>query len=583
MSKPKPSITEIPNSLTTAIDLASPVGICRILRQVDSQIFNGWDTYEGMCDKEFLERMRTAVTAAARVLAHKGPKKVIISGAGTSGRLAMFVSRTFNRIAHQLGFTPCFDYLIAGGDLALIKAQEGAEDDPITGKKELFEKAGDAEKVLYIGVTCGFSAPYIAGQLFYSCDDDHYFSVLLGFNPPERARRIPIEEWDHTFHDVVLKIQDDPSCVLLNPVHGPEAITGSTRMKGGSATKIVLEVLFTAALIKAKMLSPNNLCPALKPHAWDMDTLIFSMFRAFESTRIDTYNQRDDIASLVEMGGRALRSGRHIYYIGADSYGQLGAVDASECPPTFGASFEDVRGYLPGGWKELLDRDEDLYSAGKEYHISIDDFVKEKLPQITRDDLVIIIGKEETINQQEDILERIKAMEAKLGAILINPIYNIFPGFDAVVRLRLDNAGLTISDEFLAHFATKLVLNTVTTGAHILAGKVYQNRMIDLNISNTKLWFRTLGIIEDIMGVDRETAVESVLKSIYKTDSPTEEQRNAPISEHINAGTWKEKIVPRAMLMSTGKFNYAEAGEALKKEPIVRAIIERITGEGDKS
>ncbi|HPB31691.1 MAG TPA: hypothetical protein PLB62_09565 [Candidatus Sumerlaeota bacterium] len=579
MARIKNSITEIPNALTTDIDLASPTGIVQFFRQVDSQIFNGWNIYEGMCDPEFLKRMKKAVMAAARVLTHKGSKKIIISGAGTSGRLAMFLARTFNRLARQAGMDPCFDYLIAGGDLALIKAQEGAEDDPHTAQKDLERAAGNAEKIFYVGVTCGFSAPYIAGQLDCAAEDEKYFSCLVGFNPPELARKIIIEHWDKNFSDVVRKIRNHPRCVLLNPVHGPEAITGSTRMKGGSATKIICEVLFTAAMIRARIISPNHLAPAIKSQAWDLDHLIFTMLRQYENTRVDVYRERDDIARLVELGGQALRHKKHIYYIGADTYGIIGTVDASECPPTFGARFEDVRGYLPGGWRELLDRSDDLSQTGPEYQISIGDFARDKLPHLSQEDLVVILGGEEMLTIHEDLLEKIKAKEARLCAVLVNPAYNDFPGFDAVVRLRLDPAGLIYNYDVLAEFGMKLVLNAITTGAHILVGKIYQNRMIDLNISNTKLFHRTLDIICSIVGADRETALLSTLKSIYKTDTPTEEHFNAPVSAHIMQATWKDKIVPRALLMATGRFNYQQAGEALAREPIVRAIIEKIAHE----
>lgn len=249
------SITELPNSLSTDIDIASPLEIVSILRRTDAQIFNGWDTYNGLCDSSFLKSMRRAVDETAEILSFKGEKKIIVAGAGTSGRLSMFICRAFNRMARYAGIAPCFHYLIAGGDLALIKAKEGAEDDPITAQKELEEISGDAEKILYIGVTCGFSAPYIAGQLDYSSERENFFSILMGFNPTELARKIEIENWDKCFFDVVKKIKNHPRCVLLNPIIGPEPITGSTRMKGGSATKILLEVLFIAAMAKANLVS----------------------------------------------------------------------------------------------------------------------------------------------------------------------------------------------------------------------------------------------------------------------------------------------------------------------------------------
>lgn len=107
------------------------------------------------------------------------------------------------------------------------------------------------------------------------------------------------------------------------------------------------------------------------------------MIRQYENAMKDTYTQENNIADLIDMGGFALNSQRHIYYIGKDVYGILGIIDASECPPTFGDSFEDVRGYLPGGWQELLDQKKDLSQYGREYHISLKNFIQDNLPQLT--------------------------------------------------------------------------------------------------------------------------------------------------------------------------------------------------------
>ena len=82
-----------------------------------------------------------------------------------------------------------------------------------------------------------------------------------------------------------------------------------------------------------------------------------------------------------------------------------------------------------------------------------------------------------------------------------------------------------------------------------------------------------MNIIADIMNVSKPVATDSMLKAIYETDRVTESQKSAPISVHITAATGKVKVVPKAMLMATGKFNLAQATIALKKEPVVRNII----------
>lgn len=90
------SITETPNELTTDIDLAS-IGIVRLLRQTDSQIYNGYLGFPGFNDREVLEAIAMTIKQTRQIFASKGKKVLIISGAGTSGRLGMFVARAYNR------------------------------------------------------------------------------------------------------------------------------------------------------------------------------------------------------------------------------------------------------------------------------------------------------------------------------------------------------------------------------------------------------------------------------------------------------------------------------------------------------
>jgi N-acetylmuramic acid 6-phosphate (MurNAc-6-P) etherase len=112
------------------------------------------------------------------------------------------------------------------------------------------------DQIVLIGITCGMSAPYVAAQLDYAMSLPQYkCCVLLGFNPLELARNVSIEKWyneeQKTFRSVAEALNLKPEHVILNPVIGPEPITGSTRMKGGTATKILLELIFSRAISQA--------------------------------------------------------------------------------------------------------------------------------------------------------------------------------------------------------------------------------------------------------------------------------------------------------------------------------------------
>ncbi len=567
--KLKRSITELSNDLTADIDIASAEGMVRYFRQADAQIFNGFLDLPGLYDTPTLETLHQLAQRAAQTLA--SPKGVVVlAGAGTSGRLAMLAARTFNTIFAPITGRAPFKHLMAGGDAALVQAQEGAEDDSTLSVRDLENATNGTDDIFYIGITCGMSAPYIAGQLEALKDNPAAHSVLMGFNPLELSRDVAIEGYHTTFKQIAVATDASANGTLLNPVVGPEPITGSTRMKSGSATKILLEVLFHAARL---VLEEN----------YDIPTAIVIMLRAYEDAVRDTYLQIDSIAALVEAGGNALRNKGHIYYLGAagenpegcfqlpPDVGILGLIDASECPPTYGAGFEDVRGFVSEGWPSLVGHMPDFASRGTHYQFSFDDFRSQKLDSLSSHDLVVFLGDFEKC---AGLMEEVAAKGAQTASIMWHEPDQPAPTSDPLaVSLPIPH------DDLLGWGPTqlgiKLIINALTTGAHILAGKVYGNRMVDLRISNNKLFFRTVGIISDLIGVDEKKGTDALLSSIFETDTLTDEHREAAISACIERAKSVDKVVPKALLLATGRFTLAEATAALQRDPIVRTAIEQ--------
>lgn len=628
---PRRSITESPNPLTADIDTADATGIVRLLRAADGQIFSGYGAEAGLLDPETVTTLAALAVRAAATLA-RPDGRVILSGAGTSGRLAMFTARTFNLQAAEDMADGRFRYTIAGGDAALVQAQEGAEDDARQGALDLEAAAAGAGDVFFVGITCGLSAPYVAGQLRRMMDDapgapalpGH--AVLLGFNPAALARDASFEGSPETFRETTARVAAHPRATLLNPIVGPEPITGSTRMKSGSATKIALEVIFHAAT--ALLGEEDGFDPDDAP---DVEPLIRQLLGDYEMAIRAAWDPVADLADLIDAGAAALRGGGRIVYLGGtgpetlttcqhddeddeaegegpededgdgsddaeahdhghedhvhetiEAYadaGILGQIDASECPPTYGAGFDDVRGYVDGGWEALLPGSAaaaGLAGRGGPYRVSLDDFRTDVLPGLGAKDLVVALG---AFDARADLLEAAAAAGAHTASIALAGS-DAEGEADVMVELAAMPSALhTAEDEapLLIHgpvqLAYKLALNALTTGAHVLAGKVFGNRMVDLRISNDKLFHRTVGIIGDLMGVDEAAAREALVKSVYATDSPTPAQATAPVSEHIEAAKAIDKVVPKALLLATGRFTVAEATAALAANPVVRAAI----------
>ncbi|KAL5015770.1 hypothetical protein ScPMuIL_005359 [Solemya velum] len=554
------SVTEASNQMTENIDVASPLEFISMLKVCDEEIFSGWKEYKGLFHDSTLAVIDRVRNVAASVLKDPSNGLVVLSGCGTSGRLAYMTARSFNSKLSANGIEPCFRYTIAGGDKALFTSQESPEDDPYSGIKALQRVSAGKCNVLLIGITCGLSAPFVAGQLDYCLQNLNIFTpVLLGFNPTCLARNLPIERWNKTFLKVVeaLKIaQAENRAHILNPVVGPEQITGSSRMKSGTATKILLETIFASAYMS--VFHPDVV--------WHTDRFM----NAYSNICGCVYSHPDALAELVTTAGESLKNRGHIYYIAWDTLGLVSIIDASECPPTYGASLDDVRGFVEDGFTFMQNDEGNLSGLGKHFRISSDDFTRDVLPTLTDLDFVIayIKGKSEVLRST-----------VRVGPAL-RPSADIYMPLclpEQEIRSLCGNTVLWKEWSYLfSEIACKWICNAVSTGAHILKGKVYRNIMVDLRVSNNKLFHRAVGIIERFTQLPKNQAQSFLLMSIYNTDRLTNEQEASAIASHIEVATPQEKIVPCALLTAFLECPIAEAKQILSEEPVIRTVVSKI-------
>jgi N-acetylmuramic acid 6-phosphate etherase len=187
-------------------------------------IINNEDKKVAFSVEKELPRIAAAVDAIVEVLSTGG--RLFYTGAGTSGRLGVLDASecppTFNVPPEMV------QGLIAGGDYALRDAVEGAEDSFARGNAEL-EAAGFTKDDILCGIAASGRTPYVMGSIEFA---RHIGARTIGLAcVPDSA---------------VGKVVDFP----IEPFPGPEAVTGSTRMKAGTATKLVLNMLTTGALVR---------------------------------------------------------------------------------------------------------------------------------------------------------------------------------------------------------------------------------------------------------------------------------------------------------------------------------------------
>ncbi len=212
-----PRITERRNPRTQQIDLADPLGMVDLMNAEDAEVPRAVAT----------QREQIAEAIAAAEATFRGGGRLFYVGAGTSGRLGVLDA---SECPPTFGTEPeMVQGIIAGGTPALTSAQEGAEDNLEQARIDLAARgvrAGD----MVVGIAASGTTPYVRVAL------DHARSVgartaIVACSPP------PAETLRH-------------ADIAIVAITGPEVVTGSTRLKAGTATKLILNMITTGAMIR---------------------------------------------------------------------------------------------------------------------------------------------------------------------------------------------------------------------------------------------------------------------------------------------------------------------------------------------
>ena len=210
---------------------------------------------------------------------------------------------------------------------------------------------------------------------------------------------------------------------------------------------------------------------------------------------------RAEIARTIELVERAFRAGGRLVYVGAGTSGRLGVLDAAECPPTYGTPPEMVVGVIAGGTPALL---RSVEGAEDDVNAAIAEMDARR---VGPDDVVLGIAASATTPYVRAALGRAQALGAATVFLSCSePPAVLRNTCDACITVLVGPEVVTGSTRMKAGTATKLVLNTVTTGAMVRLGKVYGNLMVDLRAWNAKLEDRAERIVMETTGADRAEA-----------------------------------------------------------------------------
>ncbi|MDD2625044.1 MAG: N-acetylmuramic acid 6-phosphate etherase [Candidatus Riflebacteria bacterium] len=198
----------------------------------------------------------------------------------------------------------------------------------------------------------------------------------------------------------------------------------------------------------------------------------------------------ENIALAVEYTVQAFLAGGRLVYIGAGTSGRLGVLDASECPPTFGVSPDMVVGLIAGGEKALrtaVEGAEDNAARGRE---DLEDI------GFCKDDILVGITASGSTPYVKGALNYARSVEAKTVLLTCNP-YGELPEADVLINPVVGPEIICGSTRLKSGTACKMVLNMISSVSMIKIGKVFENLMVDVRATNSKLKKRALRIVMD--------------------------------------------------------------------------------------
>lgn len=213
------------------------------------------------------------------------------------------------------------------------------------------------------------------------------------------------------------------------------------------------------------------------------------------------------IEALVDAAFEKLKTGGRLFYIGAGTSGRLGILDASECPPTFGVSHDLVIGIIAGGDGAIRKAVE---FAEDDKHLAWKDLCEY---QIDSNDFLVGIAASGTTPYVVSGVKDAKQRKILTGCISCNPESPLHLAVDFPIIPEVGPEFVTGSTRMKSGTAQKLVLNMLTTSLMIKMGRVQDNKMVDMQLSNNKLVDRGTKMIISKSNLEYEEAKELLLKA----------------------------------------------------------------------
>jgi len=212
-----------------------------------------------------------------------------------------------------------------------------------------------------------------------------------------------------------------------------------------------------------------------------------------------------NIHLLVDAVTEKLKNGGRLFYIGAGTSGRLGLVDASECPPTFGVPNDLVIGIIAGGHQAMFqaveNAEDDLEQAWLDLQVY----------KISNQDIVVGIAASGTTPYVIGGLRKCRAAGIATGSISCNKNSPVSEEADFPIEVVVGPEFITGSTRMKSGTAQKMVLNMLSTSVMIKLGRIKGNKMVNMQLTNQKLFERGVKMIMDELHTNDEQKAANLL------------------------------------------------------------------------
>lgn len=213
-----------------------------------------------------------------------------------------------------------------------------------------------------------------------------------------------------------------------------------------------------------------------------------------------------EIEPLIDVVAEKMAAGGRLFYIGAGTSGRLGVVDASECPPTFGVPFDWVIGIMSGGDVAIRKSQEFAEDSVDQAWLDLMEW------NVGEQDVVIGIAASGTTPYVISGLKACQEKEIVTACITCNPGSPLIGVSDYPIAVAVGPEFVTGSTRMKSGTAQKLILNMISTSVMIKLGRVKDNKMVDMQLSNTKLVDRGTKMVQQKLDISYDEAKSLVLK-----------------------------------------------------------------------